>query len=118
MADLRTLPEGSYAVPSGTTRLKVRIERGKPGSKWDGWIFVKDAAEYGQGRRYGNQRPGESEYRGAIGLELALICADPAQSMAAYGKLVGKCGACGRPLEDKESVERGIGPVCAKKLGF
>ncbi len=26
----------------------------------------------------------------------------------------GKCGVCGRPLTDPESIERGLGPVCAK----
>lgn len=35
--------------------------------------------------------------------------------MARAGKGVA-CGECGRPLRDTESVQRGIGPVCAKKL--
>jgi hypothetical protein len=28
---------------------------------------------------------------------------------------VGKCGRCGRPLTTPESVESGIGPICAAK---
>lgn len=28
----------------------------------------------------------------------------------------GKCGRCGRKLIDPVSVERGLGPVCAKKI--
>lgn len=28
----------------------------------------------------------------------------------------GRCGACARPLTDPESIARGIGPVCAKRL--
>ena len=30
----------------------------------------------------------------------------------------GKCGVCGRPLTDAESVSRGIGPTCIKKIGI
>ena len=41
------------------------------------------------------------------------ILADPKAAMVAYGKLVGKCGKCGRKLEDADSVAAGIGPVCA-----
>jgi len=29
----------------------------------------------------------------------------------------GSCGRCGRPLNDPESIERGIGPECLKKMG-
>lgn len=29
----------------------------------------------------------------------------------------GRCGACGRRLTTPESIETGLGPVCAKKLG-
>jgi hypothetical protein len=28
----------------------------------------------------------------------------------------GSCGYCGRPLTDAESIERGIGPICAGKM--
>lgn len=30
----------------------------------------------------------------------------------------GKCLRCGKPLSDPESLKRGYGPVCAKKLGL
>jgi hypothetical protein len=30
----------------------------------------------------------------------------------------GRCGRCGRPLTDPESQDRGIGPVCASKMGL
>lgn len=28
---------------------------------------------------------------------------------------VGRCGACGRPLTDPASIERGLGPTCASR---
>lgn len=108
--DLSAVPSGTYAVPGGDTRLKVKIDNVTKG-KWAGWVFVKDGAEYGQGQRYGSQRPGAS-YKGAIEDALRVIAADPIAAMAAYGHLTNTCGKCGRPLEDAESVARGIGPVC------
>lgn len=110
--DLSKLPAGRYAVPDGDTRLKVLVQRPIPPSKWAGWVFVSDGAAYGQGRKYGRQAPGKT-YSGDIRVELEKIMADPKAACAAYGRLTGTCGVCGRHLEDKESVARGIGPVCA-----
>jgi hypothetical protein len=28
---------------------------------------------------------------------------------------MGACGRCGRPLTDPESIQRGLGPICASK---
>jgi hypothetical protein len=107
-----TLPAGLYAVPNGDTRLKVRIDRPDTG-KWGGYVFVKDGAAYGQGKRYGMQKPGGA-YSGTIVDELRIINADPRAASIAYGKLTGCCGVCGRKLENAESIEAGIGPICAK----
>jgi hypothetical protein len=38
------------------------------------------------------------------------------EQAAEYGKLYGRCMICGRTLTDPESIERGIGPICAGKL--
>lgn len=115
IVSLGDVPPGLYAVPDGTTRLKVKIA--KPEGKWAGWTFVSDAGQYGTARRYGTQRPGEP-YRGLIAEQLAQIVADPAAASAAYGRLTGTCGICGRPLENEESVARGIGPICAGRVGW
>ena len=29
-----------------------------------------------------------------------------------------KCRICGRPLKDNDSIQKGIGPVCAKKITY
>ena len=112
--DLSDLPAGMYAVPQGETRLKVQIDRPEEG-KWADWIFVKDGAVYGEGRKYGHQGPGRT-YRGEIEDELRRILADPIEAMAEYGRLTSTCGLCGRPLEKKDSVDRGIGPWCYRKM--
>lgn len=113
--DLSTLPEGTYAVPDGDTRLKVKIERPAAPSKWAGWVFVSDGAEYGHGQKYGRQAPGKT-YSGMIVPELTKIAADPRAAAAAYGHLTGRCAMCGKKLEDEQSVARGIGPICFGKF--
>lgn len=112
--DISCLPEGRYAVPDGATRLKIRIHRQTQG-KYAGWIFVTDAAAYGQQTRYGAQPKGE-HYRGKVADALAAILRNPIEALKAYGHLTGTCGVCGRALEDEESVARGIGPICASRL--
>ena len=112
--DLSSVPSGYYAPPGWDTRLKVRIARGKDGTKWAGWTFVSDGAEYGSRRNYGSQRPG-GFYKGDIEDALRAIVADPFEAQKAYGKLWGVCGACGRKLEDADSIAAGIGPICAGK---
>lgn len=112
--DLTPIPSGYYAPPNGDTRLKLKIDNVEKG-KWAGFIFVKDGAVYGEGQRYGMQRPGET-YRGQVQDALAAILADPTEAMKAYGRLTGTCGRCGRKLEDATSVAEGIGPYCATQL--
>ena len=101
-------------VPDGETTLRVRVRHAQKGS-WTGWTFVDDGAEYGSRRNYGRQDPA-GKYNGKIQSQLRAIAADPKEAMARYGRETGTCGVCSRPLEDPESVARGIGPVCAKKF--
>jgi len=115
--DLTNVPEGRYAVPNGETRLKVLIKKPGADTNWNGFIFVSDAAEYGQRQKYGMQKPGQTYY-GKIQDQLRAIVANQREAAIAYGKLTGTCGCCGRKLEDAESVARGIGPICAEKHGW
>jgi hypothetical protein len=41
---------------------------------------------------------------------------NPLAAAMKFGKLSGRCCSCGRDLTDPESIERGIGPVCADKF--
>ncbi len=38
------------------------------------------------------------------------------EEAAAFGKLYGICGVCGRELTDEKSIAAGIGPICARRL--
>lgn len=105
---------GYYAVPGGDTRLKICVRRPGKNSRWHGWTFVDDGAAYGSRQTYGKQAP-DGTYKGRIVEQLQAILENPLEAQQAYGKLTGTCGYCGRILEDPESIERGIGPVCASK---
>ena len=115
--DLSSLPSGYYSVPDGDTRLKVRVARPTKQSRWHGFIFVSDGGAYGARTNYGRQdEAGGGMYTGKIQDQLKAILADPTEAVTAYGKLTGSCGACGRVLEDEDSLSRGIGPICAAKF--
>lgn len=84
-----------------------RVDRPQRG-KWAGAVFVKKQA-------------GDEFWR--LGMDrsaavLAAIAHDPEKAMADYGHRIGRCGMCRRTLTVPESIERGIGPVCAAKAGW
>ena len=43
---------------------------------------------------------------------------DPISAAIRYGKVTGSCSCCGKELTVKESIERGIGPICARKFDW
>lgn len=99
---------GRYAINGhdGTTKF-YRVDRPTEG-RWNGYTFVKIQAS-------------ETWYdvKGAAAQAvLTEIAKDPKAAMLRYGKEIGKCGHCGLTLTNEESRERGIGPICASKLGW
>jgi len=52
---------------------------------------------------------------GDLTTKLLAIDQDPERAAVLYGKASGNCSICGRDLTDPESIERGIGPICAAK---
>jgi hypothetical protein len=64
---------------------------------------------------------GDLELRYARALIDPFTAARPRPSYSFGPRLIGgiaDCQICGRPLNDEESVARGIGPVCFKRLSF
>lgn len=49
---------------------------------------------------------------------IVAVATDPKQAAIAYGQRFGACAVCGRELTDGDSIDRGIGPVCAEKYGW
>ena len=50
--------------------------------------------------------------------KLTKIDEDVIGSAKAYGRVTGNCCCCGRELTKKESIELGIGPICAERFGL
>jgi hypothetical protein len=63
----------------------------------------------------GNFRPGRDATAEVIA-RIAAIAADPLAAGIAYAQLTSSCSVCGRHLENQDSVDAGIGPVCAGRL--
>lgn len=82
-----------------------------------GAIYVKQGETYlgkiVDGRFYRSRDCAED-----VASEVVRVASDPAASAVAYGRMTGKCSVCGRLLENQESIDRGIGPICARKFGW
>lgn len=82
-----------------------------------GAIYVKADQEY-QGKVIGTSFQASYSAAPSILASLLKIAADPLEAAVAYGRETGTCACCGRQLTDPKSVERGIGPVCARTWGL
>lgn len=60
---------------------------------------------------------GELEYRGKAERFLAGSRKATIEEVGNWGRTTGTCLVCSRRLDDPESVDRGIGPVCYAKMG-
>lgn len=121
--NLSNVPSGRYAIPHGEnsdglgTVAFYTIDNIKdPNSKWFNWVFVNILASDTK-IRCGSQRPNQF-YQGKHENLLRGIAKDPYAAAILFGKLIGKCSICGRTLTDPESIDRGIGPICADRAGF
>jgi hypothetical protein len=84
------------------------VSHGKEGTRWEGYAFLKvQASDYFYPIKDANRR--EKIF--------AKIMEDPIQAMNNYGLKLGRCGVCNRTLTDRHSILRGIGPICAARLG-
>lgn len=56
------------------------------------------------------------EYAPGAARELSSLHRLTKEAAAQYGKITGICAMCGAKLTNEESIERGIGPICAEKF--
>jgi Family of unknown function (DUF6011) len=102
------LPDGRYAIlhPETQQPYFYRVATGKESGKRRCQRMVGAPGDF----RYLSIR--ESEIKAVMDM----IKQDPATHSQMFGILVGACGVCGSPLTDPDSIERGIGPICARKM--
>jgi hypothetical protein len=110
------------AIGNGLKRPKMRIgdfvlKLAPATGRNAGAIYVTAADEY-LGKIADGQFTASRDCDAAKQAEIVALCADPLGSAVAYGQRTGICACCARELTDPESIERGIGPICAEKYGF
>lgn len=104
--DAPTTKEGYYQNEAGDVYVvKANKNNGHTSAKK---LWFLDAAD-------GDRLPRWTYEKGAV-YRLEGMVPLTVDEMTRLSHYCGRCIICGRPLEDKTSVTRGIGPVCIKKL--
>jgi len=111
------------ARATGLKRLRLIIgdltfSPAAPGSTNPGCLYVKDGAQY-----LGKITPAGGFFKvrectPEHVAELESIGADPLAAALLHGQQTGQCSCCGRELTNPDSIERGIGPICAARWGW
>lgn len=111
------------ANASGLRSPKFRVEAytfapAKASSKNPGCIYVTREGQYlgkidAAGKYWAAREATTQDHA-----EITRIGADPLAAAVMHGKKTGNCSCCGRHLENAESVELGIGPICRAKWGL
>jgi hypothetical protein len=80
------------------------------------WVSASGYGSAKYGRIVGDAyRPGR-DVTAEIQAKVVEIAKDPMASAMAYAQVTSSCSVCGRHLENQDSVDAGIGPVCAGRL--
>lgn len=82
-----------------------------------GALYVREHGEYA-GKIVSGKYFATSTATKNVLPRLLAIAADPLGEATLFGKQTGQCGCCGRELTDPNSIEAGIGPICATKWGL
>lgn len=102
------VPAGRYAIERDGT-LRFYVVSIPDEGRWAGYTFVDVQAS---AERYPIKN---MAVRQSI---LNQIREDVQGAMERYGRELGHCGHCGRALTNEESRARGIGPICAGRMGW
>lgn len=110
--------KASQSLKRPTLRVaEFTISHAKATSINAGALYVKSAGQY-LGKIMGGKFFRSRECSEAQEADFRTIAADPKEAAIRYGRLTGSCACCGRLLTNKESIARGIGPICAEQFGF
>jgi hypothetical protein len=115
------------AKSKGAKRLTLRFEgvNVKPNRDLSAlWVTSQtefEQGDYGMQPKYlGKVTPAGCDSRLSDDIKAIIMGAasDPLSAAIRYGKVSGSCSCCGKELTVKESIDRGIGPICAKKFNW
>lgn len=96
---------------------EIKISPAGANSKNAGALYVKAGEQY-LGKVMGGKFLSVRECTAEQSQVVVDLINDPAGYAEAYGKRTGVCCICSRELTAGESIDRGIGPICASKFGF
>jgi hypothetical protein len=82
-----------------------------------GAIYIKAGDTY-LGKIAGGKLFKSRECDDQTASSILVAAADPEAAAIAYGRRFGSCAICARELTNGESIDRGIGPICAEKFGW
>lgn len=107
-------------LASGLKRVKLRmsgfaVKPAKATGKHPGSLYVTEGETY-LGRVAGGKFLRMDCCSQETADKVAALIADPMAAIKATGQEVGSCAICGLELTDPESLERGVGPICAERL--
>lgn len=116
---LKDTPRLTAAAPASTEDVPEGMHR------FGGVFFKVQRAVHGSGNLYAkalvedpNSSSGWSfEYAPGAIRNLSADTALPLEEAKKFGALYGTCCVCARTLTDENSIEAGIGPVCATRFG-
>lgn len=108
------------AQEAGLKRFTLRFADAHfEGDRRDPALIWVSAAGYGSdkyGRIQGGVfKPGRDASAEVLA-RIAAISQDPMAAALAYAQVTSSCSVCGRHLENQDSVDAGIGPVCAGRI--
>lgn len=116
--------EASFAaaIKHGIKRPKLRLDAfqfslAPSTGKNAGSIYVKEGEQY-LGKVTAGKFMAVRECGDERAAKIIEVASNPATSAKAFGLRTGSCSCCGRTLTKGESIDLGIGPICASKFGW
>lgn len=110
-------PSTTWKATSTARLAEFEFKPAKAHSANAGAIYVTEGGEYlgkivgGRFQRVYNCNPNKEA-------AVVAVASDPEAAAIAFGKKWGKCSVCARDLSDEKSIARGIGPICAERMGW
>ena len=83
-----------------------------------GAVYVTDKGDTYLGKVLAGKLFGSKDCTKTLEERILQAMQDPKGAAEAFGKKFGRCSICSRTLTDPESIEKGIGPICASRFGW
>jgi len=90
----------------------------KPDGVNPGAVYAKDREGVYLGKVAGGRFHRSRDCDDAAEALVVTAASDPLAAAVAYGQRTGHCAICSRLLTNEDSIGRGIGPICAERLGW